>query len=111
MQCLDRHAPVKVKRVNSARLPAWYTPENGEVRKTRNNFKRLKQWSKYKKFRNKAKNLILKAKQNHFTDAVENSKDTSLIWKHLRTVNKMHISTAYRLPDELIINEDHFNDP
>ena len=28
IQCLDRHAPMKYKRVKSSSLPVWYVPEN-----------------------------------------------------------------------------------
>ena len=49
IQCLDRHAPIKHKRVNSSRLPVWYVPEIGEARKLRDKFKRLNKWPEYKK--------------------------------------------------------------
>lgn len=110
MECLDRHAPIKVKRVKSARLPAWYSPEIGEARKARDNYKRLKQWSNYKKFRNKTRSLIKNAKRGHFTDAIENSKDTRVIWQHLRALNKGHATTSNNLPDELVVNDEHFSD-
>ena len=35
-------APVKLKRVKSNHLPAWYTPEIGEARKLRDKYKFLK---------------------------------------------------------------------
>ena len=109
-QCLDRHAPVKIKRVKSARLPAWYIPEIREARKARDNYKRLKQWPEYKQYRNKTRSLIRKAKRKHFTDAVETSKNISIMWKHLKAVNKGSVSTVNNIPDELLINNEHFSD-
>ena len=35
---LDKHAPVKQRRVKSRRLPDWYTTEIGEARKARDKF-------------------------------------------------------------------------
>lgn len=110
-QCLDKHAPIKTKRVKSARLPVWYSPEIGEARKARDNFKRLKQWQSYKKFRNKTRNLIRKAKRHHFTDAIDNSKDTRLIWQHLREINNGQASSTNNLPDELVINDEPISEP
>ena len=91
IQCLDKHATVKQKRVKSARLPSWYTPEIGESRKTRDHYKHLKQWPEYKKYRNKTRSLIKKAKRKHFTDAVENCKDTRVIWKHFRKAKGVYL--------------------
>ena len=83
IQCLDRHVPIKQKRVNSSRLPVWYVPEIGEARKLRDKFKWLSEWSEYKKYRNKTKNLIRNAKRKYFADSVESLKNTSIIWKDL----------------------------
>ena len=46
-------------------LPVWYVPEIGEARKLRDKFKRLNEWPEYKKYRNKTKNLIRKAKRKY----------------------------------------------
>ena len=96
--------------MKSARLPAWYIPEVGEARKARDNYKRLKQWPEYKQYRNKTRSLIRKAKRKHLTDAVEPSKNTSIMWKHLREVNKGSVSTVNNIPDELLINNEYFSD-
>lgn len=110
IQCLDKHAPIKLKRVKFSRLPAWYVPEIGEARKLRDKYKRLNEWSEYKKYRNKTRNLIRNAKRKHFADSVETSKSTSSIWKHLSAVNKGSISKANNMPDELMINNEHISD-
>ena len=54
---LDNHAPVKVRRVKTKRLPDWYTPDIGQVRIIRDRYKRLKEWTEYKRYRNKKRNL------------------------------------------------------
>ena len=49
IQYLDRHAPIKHKRVKSYHLPVWYVPEIGEARKLRDKFKHLNEWPEYEK--------------------------------------------------------------
>ena len=87
MKHLDNHAPMKSKRVKSKRLPDWFTPEILCMQKQRDNLKRLKQWSDYKRYHNKTKQLIHQAKRNYFSESVSKSKDSKTIWGHLRAVN------------------------
>ena len=49
IQCLDRYAPIKHKRVKSSRFHVWYIPEIGEARKLRDKFNCLNEWTEYKK--------------------------------------------------------------
>ena len=97
---LDQHAPVKHKRVKSNRLPEWLNEDIVNAQKHRDNFKRLNQWSEYKKYRNKVTTLIRKAKRNHFSESISNSKDTKMIWKLLKSVSQEILPTTYqkRLP-------------
>ena len=76
---LNKHAPIKTLRVKSNRLPAWYTSEIGQARIARDKYKRLKQWTEYKYYRKKTRNLIRKSKRRHFTNSVENLTDTAII--------------------------------
>ena len=69
----------------------------------RDKYKRQKQWTEYKRYRNKVRNLIRKAKRQHFTHSVENLKDTSTIWRHLRAVNKGCMTSGNTLPGELML--------
>ena len=73
---LDKHAPVKVRRVKTKRLTDWYTPEIGQARIIRDSYKRLKEWTEYNCYRNKTRNLICSAKRKHFINSIENAKDT-----------------------------------
>ena len=107
---LDKSAPIKTQRVKTNRLPPWYCPEIGQARIARDKYKRLKQWAENKRYRNKTRNLIRKAKRQHFTNSVENMKDTSSIWRHLKVVSKGSTASSKTLPDELIIDAEHFTD-
>ena len=76
------------------------------MQKLRDTCKRLKQWSEYKKYRNKTRQLIRAAKCKYFSESVANSKDTKHIWTHLRTVNGDSKPSGKQLPDELIIDNE-----
>ena len=110
MNILDKHARIKTKRVKTKRLPDWFTPEITHIQKLRDNAKRHKMWSDYRRYRNKIKYLICKAKRKHFSDSVENSKDSKFIWKQLRSVNKKAQASVNKLPSELKINDETITD-
>ena len=110
MNQLDNHAPMKSKRVKSKRLPDWFTPEIIHMQKLRDHSKRLKQWSDYKRYRNKTKYLIRQAKRKYFSDSVTNSKDSKIIWNHLRAVNTKTQASLNKLPSELKINDETITD-
>ena len=76
---LDQNAPYKTSRVKSKKLPDWYNQEIALARQKRDNFKQRKLRADYEVFRNKTKDLIRKAKRNHFSDTVTKSKDTKTI--------------------------------
>ena len=107
---LDKYAPVRQRRVKSLHLPEWYTPEIGQSRETRDKLKHSNNWTEYKRFRNKTSKLNKTAKRKHFTDSIENSKDTKLIWKHLRTINDPASTKNRILPDELEVNNETISD-
>lgn len=107
---LDKHAPIKVRRVKSSRLPDWYTPEIGQARIARDRYKRLKRWAEYKRYRNKTRKLIRNAKRKHFANSIETLKDTKTLWKHLKSVHNGSTSSSKTLPDELVIEGEHFTD-
>lgn len=107
---LDRHAPLKTKRVKTKRLPDWYTPEIIQARKMRDISKSQKNWTDYKRYRNTTKHLIRKAKCKHFSESVTNLKDTKSIWQHLRSVNNKSKVTTSSLPNELNIDNERITD-
>ena len=103
---LDHHAPYKTKRVKSKKLPDWYNDEIALTRKKRDACKQRQSWAEYKKYRNKTKDLIRKAKRKHFSDSVTQSKDTRAIWQHFRKINNNDKSSDSSLPDEIVINNE-----
>ena len=108
---LDNHAPIKVKRVKTQRLPDCYNQDIETSRKQRDFCKRRHQWAKYKKHRNKTKSLIRKAKREHFSKSVTNSRDTRTIWQHLRKATNKANTSNNRLPDEINIDNHKYTSP
>ena len=83
---LDKHAPVKFKRVKTNYLPKWFTTEISQARRQRDFNKRKRNWVEYKRYRNMTKSLIKKPKQKHFSDTVTDHRDAKSIWQHIRSV-------------------------
>ena len=102
---LNKHAPIKTKRVKTKRMPIWFTQDIVQMQNARDNSKRLKQWTEYRIYRNKTKQLIRAAKRKYFTESVSNSKDTKHIWAHLRTVNGDTKASSKHLPQVLTIDD------
>lgn len=103
---LNSHAPVKTKRVKTKRLPDWFIPEITQMQRLRDNCKRLKQWTDYKKYRNKIRHLIRTAKRKYFSESIIKTKDSKHIWAHLRTVNGVSKASGKLLPDEIVIGNE-----
>ena len=101
---------MKRKRVKTKRLPDWFTPDITHLQKLRDNSKRLKMWSDYRRYRNQIKFSIRKAKRSFFSDSVTNSKDPKFIWKHLRSTIKKSETLFNKLPSELKLNDEIISD-
>ena len=107
---LDKHALVKTRRVKSKRLPEWFTSDILNARRTRDYYKRAKNWSQYKLYRNKTRDLIRKAKRRHFSESIESNKDPGTLWKHFRSVTNKSNAPLSSLPHELTINNVLYTD-
>ena len=106
---LNKHAPIKTKRVKTKRMPDWFTQDIVQIQNARDNSKRLKQWTEYRIYRNKTKQLIRAAKRKYFTESIPKSKDTKHIWAHLPTVNSDTKASSKHLPQELTIDNEKKN--
>ena len=58
------------------------------------------------RYRNKTRQLIRAAKRKFFSDSISDSKDSKLLWQHLRSVSSNKTISSSNLPDELIINNE-----
>ena len=83
---LSAQAPVKIKRVKRTTQPGWITEEIKMTITERNKLHVRKEFGKYKQARNKVNSLIKKSKKAFYNNAIKNHKNTSDIWKTLKTI-------------------------
>ena len=83
-QCVDKHAPLRSKRVRAIKSP-WITPHLKKKRMHARNILNLKavrsknadDWLKYKKCRNAVNNEMKQAKEQYYKNALQdNERDT-----------------------------------
>ena len=70
LSLLDKHAPLKKKRVKKCQQPGWMNKEILNSIKTRDKFHNEKDMNNYNIWRNKVNSLIFKSKQEFFNDAI-----------------------------------------
>ena len=90
---VNKHAPLRRKRVKYESNPAWLTPEIRSEMKKRDALKKAKRFDDYKKQRNKVLTLVRKAKKMYFEKLVSsnNSKIIS-IWRAINEFTKKSLS-------------------
>ena len=103
---LNKHAPVKTKRIKRQMQPAWYNTEIKQARKQRDYFHSKNDWANYKLWRNKANALIVKSKKNYYNNAIKNKKDTKQIWKHIKAASNNEMDKGINIPPILFINDE-----
>jgi hypothetical protein len=116
MPVIDKHAPLRRKRVKSINLPGWLTPEISKAMKIRDKLKsdtkqenkeninvipesvkikkqieRERKIAEYKKQRNKVTDLIRTSKKTYFNRMIASNKDTASLWQAINKItHKSH---------------------
>lgn len=106
---LNRHAPVKTKRVKHETQPDWFTDDIRNAMKNRDIKHKLKDWSQFKYWRNKSTKLIQTAKREFFSKAISENKDNSFLWKHIKQIQGGVKDSG--LPDELEVDNETSHSP
>ena len=83
---VDKHAPVRRKRVKHAVMPKWLTPEIIQAMKDRDRLKKHKQFDEYKKKRNTISTMVKEAKKSYFSNIIENDCEISTIWRAMNDI-------------------------
>ena len=79
---VDKHAPIRRKRVKHPTLPGWLSSEIMEAMRVRDNLKKEGKFTEYKRQRNKVTQLVRTAKKAYFQKMIENNNgDTAIIWR------------------------------
>ena len=89
MSIVDKHAPLRRKRVKYESNPSWLTNNIRSEMKKRDDLKKAKLFDEYKKQRNKVLNLVRKAKKAYFNKLVSNyNSKTISIWRAINEFTK-----------------------
>ena len=108
LRVLDRHAPLRVKRVKSVTLPPWLTPEIMQAMKLRNELRRERRFDEFKKQRNVVRYMVRAAQKKYVRSLIKDSKDISALWKALNSLTRGPSSRCTTVPSHL--SADSFND-
>ena len=103
---LQKHAPVKSKRIKRKHQPGWFSDEIKQARIIRDKHKYKKEWDLYKTWRNKCIALIKKNKKTFFNDAVKSNKSPKYLWdniKELSNATKQPVTVPITLESEGVI--------
>ena len=105
---VNKHAPIRKKRVKNHNLPPWLTKEITSEMSLRDKYKSNKDFENYKKQRNKVTMLVRKAKQMYIKKIVGNSKDTRQIWNGMNEITNKK-KTQNNQP-QILLTPNELND-
>lgn len=92
LSVLDKHAPIREKRVKNPQLPLWLNKGLVDAMELRDELKRKKDFPAYRKQRNLVKKLVLDAKKSLFKRIMNGKKDTVSVWRALNAFTKSKYS-------------------
>jgi hypothetical protein len=83
LSVVDKHAPLRMKRVKHSSIPSWMTQDIKDAMALRDKLKKNKQFEDYKKQRNTVTDLVRKAKKLYFQNLLSDptSNQISQVWK------------------------------
>ena len=83
---IEKHVPLKSKRVEQLDIPAWLTPETIKAKKERDVLKKNKHFTEFRTQRNKVNNLVERDKKKYFDTLITDKRDTATIWKAMNEI-------------------------
>jgi len=84
---IDRHAPIKTKRVKHVHTPTWLTDEIILALHKRDKLYKQGKLEEYKVLRTKINAMIKKSKKNVFNNAIQDGKNTKHLWNNIKSVS------------------------
>ena len=107
---IDKHAPIQHKRVKATKPCPWLTQELICKMRKRDQLKHNRLFDEYKKQGKYVLNLVQKAKNTYFSQLVKDNRDTSSIWKAIKSITRKTSKTcdisASNIPPDSF--NDHF---
>ena len=106
---LDKHAPLKEKRVRYSCRPEWWNSEIANAIRTRDRVNKTENYDSYKYWRTKVKKLIFCAKRLYYNNLLSNhQKDVHKFWKAFKDI--VPSKKSFR-SDTFLIDQNYVNDP
>ena len=90
LDVINKHAPLKKKRVKHQTLPPWLNSGTKQAMLLRDKCRKQKKFVEYKQQRNRVNYLVREAKKKYFTDLAGNTADISSMWRAINTLTKGH---------------------
>ena len=106
---LDKHAPVRTRRVKSSIRPPWLTHDLMKAMKERDKLKKKQRFDDYRMQKKCIKKLVMKSKESLIKRTIKD-KDTASIWRALAQVTKGRNQNKQNLPPNINANDlnQHF---
>ena len=105
---LDKHAPVRRKRVKQPTLPPWLTQTIIQTMAERDKMKKSKNFAEFKYLRNKVKSLVRAAKKDYFKMLLENQKEVASVWRAMNSFTQKKRRQATNVTN--VASADTFNE-
>ena len=107
MDVVNRHAPIRHKRVKHSKLPPRLNKNIIQAMSDRDRLKKERMFTEFKTAENKVKHLVRNSKKWYFSKPVE-TEDISSAWRALNTFTKGTHSRWKEIPHHF--TADAFND-
>ena len=91
---IDKHAPLRTKRVKQSDLPPWITEELIFTMNLRDTHKKNKDGVNYKITKNQVSGMVDKAKEAYFDKLIQDKKDTATLWRAINTLTNKSKKTT-----------------
>lgn len=104
LRVLDKHAPVRKKRVKHERMPPWLNNNIIQAMELRDQLKRDKEWAAFRKQRNHVRFLTREAQKSHFQRLIDDKKSITSLWRALNAFTK-----PQQKPKSTSITAEEFN--
>jgi hypothetical protein len=104
---VDKHAPLRRKRVKRQAVPSWLTSDLVKAMSLRDKLKKEKKFAEYKKQRNIVSQMVKDAKQAHLEKLIGDNCDTIHIWRAINEITQK--SKRPNSSNNITISPDDFN--
>ena len=84
---LNKHAPIKQRRIKHIHQPDWFNTEILNAIKCRDKAKQSNNHQSYKYWRREVKKLCKKSKHQYYKHAINNNSNPKLLWNNLKLLS------------------------